>query len=451
MTHRPISRRAALRGFGVTLGLPLLEAMLPVRASAAPASALGGPPRRMAFLYIPNGTIPELWKPKGEGTDYLLSPTLQPLEPIRQDVTVLSGLACDQARAHGDGGGDHARAMGAFLTGRHVRKTSGTDVQAGVSVDQFAAERIGKATRFPSLELGCEFGRQVGSCDTAAYSCIYSNNLSWQTPTAPAPKEVNPRLVFDRLFAGRDRRESSDVAAQREAFNLSILDFVRDEASGLRRRLGAADLRRVDEYLTSVREVERRLTQPPAELPEGAANGAPRPTGVPPLFRDHFRLLADLLVLAFQADLTRVSTLVFGVEGSRRTFPEIGITDEHHGISHHSNRPELVEQHARINRFHVGEFAYFVGKLKAVKEGDGTLLDNCMVLYGGGNSDGNRHTHHDLPLVLAGRGGGTIKPGRHLVYPGETPVTNLFLAMLDRMGLPTDRFGDSTGVLSGLS
>ncbi|QEL14971.1 DUF1552 domain-containing protein [Limnoglobus roseus] len=448
MPTRVISRRAALKGFGVSVGLPFLEAMLPRAAAAAPAA--GKPPTRMAFLYIPNGVIPAKWKPEAEGADYQLSPTLEPLEPFKKDVLVLGGLTCDKARSNGDGPGDHARAMAAFLTGAQAKKTGGADFQAGVSVDQLAAQKVGAATRFPSLELGCEYGRQVGICDSG-YSCVYSNNLSWRSAATPAPKEVHPRLVFDRLFAGGGARESSDAAAQREVYNQSILDFVSEEAGALKKQLGAADLRRMDEYLTSVRDVEKRLTQPPAELPDAVKKLMARPTGIPLGFREHFRLMADLLALAFQADLTRISTVVFGVEGSRRSFPEIDVTDEHHGISHHQNNPKMVDQHFRINKFHVGELAYFLGKLKGIKEGDGTLLDNCMVMYGGGNADGNRHTHHDLPLVLAGKGGGTIKPGRHVVYPKDTPVANLYLAMLDRMGVKADKFGDSTGVLESLS
>ena len=452
MARRRLTRRTVLRGLGVTIALPMLEAMQPPTllrraAAAGPARAF---PRRMAFLYIPNGVVPRHWKPDAAGADFTLPRILKPLEPFRDDMLVLSGLTVDKARPNGDGPGDHARAMAAFLTGAQPRKTGGTEIRAGVSVDQFAARAVGEATRFPSLELACEYGRQEGICDSG-YSCIYSNNLSWRSPTAPAPKEVNPRLVFDRLFANGSARETSDASAQRELFNQSILDFVREDAEQLNRRLGSADRRRMDEYLASVREVERRTEQPPAEIPPEIAEAMPRPTRIPETFRDHFRLMADLLALAFQGDLTRVSTLVFGVEGSRRSFREIGIADEHHGLTHHKNDPGMVEKVVRISEFHAGELAYFLGKLKSIPEGEGTLLDNCMLVYGGGNMDGNRHTHEDLPILLLGKGGGAVSSGRHVQYPANTPLTNLFLSLLDRMGVPADRFGDSTGRLEGLT
>jgi Protein of unknown function (DUF1552) len=451
MWNRPLTRRFVLKGLGVSIGLPLLEAMLPLPLSASQAAASARTfPRRLAFLYIPNGVIVPQWRVTGQGKDFTFGRTLSPLAPFKDDILVLSGLTCDKARPNGDGPGDHGRAMGAFLTATQPRKTAGLDTRTGISLDQFAAQNVGNATRFPSLELGCEYGRQEGNCDSG-YACTYTNNLSWRTPTTPAPKEVNPRLVFDRLFAGQAARETSEAIAQRELFNQSILDFVREDTNQLRNRLGATDLRRMDEYLSSIREVERRLTQPPAELPREVTEAMPRPARIPELFRDHFRLMADLLALAFQGDLTRISTLVFGVEGSRRSFPEIGITDEHHGISHHQNNPTRVEQHARINQFHVEQLAYFLGKLRSIREGDGTLLDNCMICYGGGNADGNAHTHHDLPIVLAGKSGGTIETGRHVVYPRDTPIANLYLCMLDRMGVEAERFGDSTGRLAGLT
>jgi hypothetical protein len=440
-----------LRGLGVTMALPLLEAMLPRMAfSSAAEIAKKTFPRRMAFIYIPNGTIPKQWNTTGEGTDFALSPILEPLAALKDDVLILDGLADKHGMSNGDGPGDHARAMSSFLTGTQPHKTVGQDIRTGQSVDQFAAGKIGNATRFPSLELGLEYGRQEGSCDTG-YACVYSNNLSWRSETTPAPKEVNPRVLFDRLFGGAGDRTTSDVDAQREMYNQSILDFVMEDAQGLNKKLGAGDKHRMDEYMTSVRDVERRLSQPTVPIPAGIAAGMTRPTRIPELFSDHFKLMADLLVIAFQADLTRISTMILGVEGSRRSYPEIGITDEHHAISHHKNDPTRVAQQAAINRFHIEQYAYLLTKLKSIREGDGTLLDNCMILYGGGCKDGNQHTHIDLPIVLAGSGGGTLTTGRRLEYPKMTPITNLYLSMLDSMGIPTDTFGDSTGMLEGLS
>jgi hypothetical protein len=398
----------------------------------------------MAVLYFPNGALMEHWQPGRTGTDFELPRFLKPLAAHMDDMLVLGNLDCDKAQSNGDGPGDHARAMSAFLTGAQPYKTGGADIRAGVSLDQLAAQHIGRATRFPSLELSCEYGRQDGICDSG-YACTYSNNLSWSSATAPAPKEVNPRLVFDRLFAGQNARETSDVLAQRELYNQSILDFVRDELQTLNARLSRSDRRRMDEYLTSIREVERRITAPPADLPDEITQAMPRPVKIPLSFREHFRLMADLLVLAFQGDLTRISTLVFAVEGSRKSYPEAGVIDEHHAVSHYRDDEELKEKYARITEFHMGELAYFVERMKSVREGDGTLLDNSMVLYGCANADGNKHIHRDLPILLFGRAGGTITPGRHVRCAEGTPVANLYLSMLDRLDVPLERFGDSTG------
>jgi hypothetical protein len=361
---------------------------------------------------------------------------------------VLSGLTCDKARPHGDGGGDHARAMSAFLTGCQPRKTDGANIRAGISVDQLAASRVGTATRFPSIEIGCEGGRQSGNCDSG-YSCAYSSSISWRTEATPVPKEVNPRMVFDRLFAGSVRTETRQSQARRERYNQSILDFVNDDASQLRTRLGVNDQRRMDEYLTALREVERRVVNSSrVELPGGQA--LTRPMGVPGDYQEHIRLLTDLLVLAFQTDTTRIATFVYANEGSNRSYRFINVPEGHHDLSHHGRNPEKLEKLRRINRFHITQFAYLLEKLKAVREGDGTLLDNCMIVYGSGNSDGNRHNHDNLPVLLAGKGGGSLTSGRHLVYQRETPITNLYLSMLDRVGVHMDTFGDSTGRLTDL-
>jgi hypothetical protein len=436
------SRRTVLKGLGATVALPFLEAMLPRTAASTPA----GVPKRMAVLYIANGVIMEQWRPVEAGNAFTLPRILTPLEPHRADMLVLSELSC----AKGRGGGAHACTMPAYLSGTSIKKTLGADIQAGVTMDQFAAAQVGRDTRFSSLELGCEYGQQDGYCDTG-YTCVYQTNLSWRTPTTPAPKEINPRIVFDRLFGGAKSRETSEAEAQVEVNRLSILDFVREQATDLNRTLGAADRRRMDEYLTSVREIERQIKQPPYELSADVSKGMARPTTIPAKFADHFRLIADLLVLAFQTDMTRIATLVLGNEGTRRTFPELGFTEEHHGVSHHGNDPIDIEKHTKINQHQVEQLAYFLAKMKAVREGDGTLLDNSMVLYGSGHSDGNRHGKTNLPTLVFGKGGGTLKPGRHVVYPANTPICNLYLSLFERMGVKADKFGDSTGVLPDLS
>ena len=445
----PISRRAALKGLGVTIGLPVLEAMTPAisfaRQSASPMAA-----KRMAFVYVPNGVNVEHWTPKNEGPIFRLPSILEPLAPVKHNLLVLSGLTCDKARPNGDGPGDHARAMAAFLTGRQARKTAGADIRAGVSVDQLAAQRVGSTTRFPSLELGCESGRFAGSCDSG-YSCAYSHNLSWRSENTPQPKEVNPRLVFDRLFSNHIAGDSERSRLQREFFQQSILDFVREDANRLRTRLSSTDNRRVEEYLNSIREIERRLHQASTTPPAENTGGVTRPNGIPSEYSDHLRLMADLLVLAFQTDSTRIATFVFASEGSNRNYRHIDIPDGHHDLSHHQRDPQKLDKIRRINRFHMEQFAYMVNKLQSIREGDRTLLDSCMIMYGSGNGDGNRHNHDDLPVILVGGGAGTLHGGRHIRYPHNTPLCNLYLEMLDRMGCPTERFGDSTGRLAGLT
>jgi hypothetical protein len=439
-----VSRRTLLKGLGVSVALPWLEAM-------APAARAGNatPPRRMAFVYVPNGVNMEAWRPSHEGLGFGLPPSLLPLTPVKEQLLVLSGLTCDKARPNGDGPGDHARAMAAFLTGSQAYKTNGANLRAGISVDQVAAQRIGSATRFPSLEIGAEGGRQAGNCDSG-YSCAYSSNLSWRSPNTPNPKEVNPRAVFDRLFGGRSGSESNQNRARRDLYNQSILDFVADDAQTLLNRLGSNDQRRLDEYLTAIREIERRLNQS-ANAGETTASATPRPTGIPRDYREHLRLLADMLVLAFQSDLTRVATFVFANEGSNRNYRLIDIGDGHHDLSHHGRNAEKLDKLHRINRFHIEQFAYMLEKMKSVREADGsTLLDNSMILYGSGNGDGNRHNHDDLPILVAGTAGGALRSGRHITFPRNTPLANLYLEMLDRMACPLPSFGDSTGRLDGL-
>lgn len=453
---QPISRRTALKGLGVSVALPFLEAMGPSSLLAASTRRRAGQvaapaaPRRMAFFYVPNGVNMRQWQPKAEGAEFLLPKTLEPLSPFKNDLLVVSGLTADKARPNGDGPGDHARAMSAFLTGSQPRKTSGADIRVGISVDQFAAGRVGSATRFASLEIGCEGGRLAGNCDSG-YSCAYSSNLSWRSENTPQPKEVNPRAVFDRLFASHVRGDSNHNQGLRDHFHQSILDFVREDASALRMRLGSADVRRLDEYLTSIREIEQRLERTATTPAPQITGGMRRPLAIPTDYGEYLRVMGDLLALAFQGDVTRIATFVFANEGSNRSYRDIDIPDGHHDLSHHGNNAEKLSKIARINRFHMQQFAYFVGKLKKIREGDGALLDNCMLVYGSGNGDGNRHNHDDLPVVLVGKGGGTISTGRHIRYRRNTPITNLYLEMLDRMGVHEERFGDSTGRLPGLT
>jgi hypothetical protein len=439
MTDLHVSRRAVLRGLGAAVALPWLEALLPRTALGAPAAKA---PLRMPFLYVPNGKHMADWTPAAEGA-LELSKTLLPLKEVKDDVLVLSGLALDKARAHGDGPGDHARAMATFLTGRQARKTSGADIRVGVSVDQLAAQKVGQATRFPSLEIGCEGGRNAGNCDSG-YSCAYSSNLSWRTESTPVAKETNPRLVFERLFA-------APGGNRRDRYKVSLLDFVAEDAARIKTRLGATDVRKLDEYLSGVREIEQRLlrVEKEADRPAGKVPVV-SPTGIPKNYEEHIRLMCDMLVLAFQSDLTRFATFVFANDGSNRSYRDIGVPEGHHDVSHHGRLKAKQEKIQRINEFHVTQLAYLLKKLKSVKEGGRSLLDNCMIVYGSGISDGNRHNHDDLPILLAGKGGGAIKTGRHVRYKKDTPLTNLYLALLDRVGVSVPSFGDSTGRLTGL-
>jgi hypothetical protein len=442
--HR-ISRRTVLRGLGAAVALPWLEAMGPLCGWASGTTPASAAPNRLAVLYVPNGKNMPDWTPRQQGAGFELTPILEPLRAVKDDILLLSGLTADKARPNGDGPGDHARAMATFLTGCQARKTDGADIHAGVSVDQVAAARVGEHTRLPSLEIGCEAGAQAGNCDSG-YSCVYSSTLSWRSATQPLPKEVNPRLVFDRLFgSGPDPQR-----ARRDRLRRSILDFVREDARDLEGRLGAGDRRKLDEYFSAVRDVECRIAKV-EKMPPLAAPAVARPTRVPARYDEHLRLLCDLLVLAFQADVTRVCTFVFANEGSNRPYPFAGVPEGHHDMSHHGNDPRKRAKIRDINRFHVRQLAYLLARLKAVPEGDGTLLDHGMVAYGSGNADGNAHNHDDLPILLAGRGCGTIKPGRHVRYPRETPLSNLWLALLDRMSCKVASLGDSTGALPRLA
>lgn len=441
-----LQRRTFLRGLGTVMALPLLEAMSPLAADTASPS--GSLPRRMAFVYVPNGANMVDWTPRNLGANYDLPKILKPLASVQSELCVLSGLTHDKARAHGDGGGDHARASSVFLTGCQPRKTSGADIHVGVSVDQLVAQKAGHATPFPSLELGCDHGQSSGNCDSG-YSCAYSFNIAWRTPSAPVPPETNPRQAFERLFSNGDPTESTEAHARRLAYRKSVLDLVLDDARTLNRQLGRTDQRKLDEYLSSVRELERRIDFSERMSTE-VAGGKP-PANTPSDYQEHLRLMYDVLALAFRTDSTRVATYIHAHDGSNRAYPFIGISDGHHDLSHHQDDAEKKAKIAQINLFHTTQFAYFVQKLKSTPEGAGTLLDNCMIVYGSGLADGNAHNHDNLPVLLAGRGGGTITPGRHVRYAKETPMTNLYLSMMERMGVEVPRLGDSTGRLDRLS
>ncbi|MCA9087316.1 MAG: DUF1552 domain-containing protein [Planctomycetaceae bacterium] len=444
-THaRELSRRTMLRGLGISLSLPWLEAMGPMTAWSEDAASKTVAPNRLAILYVPNGKHMADWTPAQEGADFELPPTLAPLAPVKNKLLVLSGLTADKARPHGDGGGDHARALAAFLTGSQPYKTDGTNIRAGVSVDQAAAAQIGDRTRLASLELGCEHGSMAGNCDSG-YSCVYSSTMSWMSPTQPLPKEVNPKLVFERLFAtAPDARR-----AERNARRKSILDYVREDTAGLSQRLGSNDVRKLDEYFTSIRDIELRIERaeklPPVKTPDYAV-----PTGVPAAYDEHIRVMCDLMVLAFQADLTRVATFVLANEGSNKPYPFIDVPDGHHDLSHHGGDAAKQAKIQKINLFHTQQLAYLLEKMEAVTEGDGTLLDHATVAYGSGIHDGNAHNHDNLPIVVAGAGCGTLKTGRHVRYPKETPLTNLWMSLLNRMDATVEKLGDSTGTLPDL-
>jgi hypothetical protein len=444
MTQPKISRRTILKGVGAAIALPWLESMGPLTAWADnPAPAGSTIPNRMAFLYVPNGVHMADWRPAAEGAEFVLPRTLEPLREVRDSLTVLTGLTADKARPNGDGPGDHARAMGAFLTGCQPRKTDGADIRAGVSVDQAAASRMGHLTRLPSLEIGCDASQMAGNCDSG-YSCVYSSTISWRSATSPVPKLNNPRLVFERLFGAGDTDR-----VRRDRNRQSVLDFVQDEARSLQPRLSGSDTQRLDEYFAAIRDIEQRI-QRAAQLPEPRRPEMTQPSGIPSNYQEHIRILCDLLVLAFQADITRVSTFVIANEGSNKPYSFIGVSEGHHDLSHHGNDAAKQAKIARINRFHIEQFAYLLGRLRAIREGDGTLLDHCMIAYGSGNSDGNRHNHNDLPVLLAGKGAGTIRAGRHVRYADNTPLNNLWLSMLDRMDCNLQSLGDSTGRLTNL-
>jgi hypothetical protein len=426
---------------GTAVALPFLDAMTPAFASAPKM------PVRMAFVYVPNGIDMRYWNPEYDGRLRELPRILKPMEPFRDNLLLLSNLTHNNGRALLDGAGDHGRCCGSYLTGVQPRK-SAVDIHCGISVDQIVANHIGNETRFPSIEAGMEDARQAGDCDSG-YSCAYTNNLAWRSETQPLPPILNPRALFERLF-GKGGSLTPEERARQSKFRRSILDFVADDARKLQADLGPRDRRKLDEYLTSVREIERQIEK--AEHDNAQIDpGMDKPYGVPADFAEHFRLMTGMITTAFRADLTRVVTFLVTREGSSRAYREIGIPDGHHPLTHHRNDPVMMEKVAQINCYHVRQFAAWVEKLKSIQEGDGSLLDHSMIVYGAGLSDGNRHTHEDLPTLIAGRGGNVLKTGRRVIYRRETPMSNLFLTMMDRMGVPhVEHFGDATGRLDGL-
>lgn len=445
--RKQLSRRAVLRGTGAIVALPLLEAMVPAFASLRPQAA--SPVRRLGIHYAPNGMMMQDWTPAGEGTAFEFSPILEPLAPYRDRVLVLSGLNNRHGWAQpGEGTGDHARAPSSFLTGVHIRKTEGADLQAAVSIDQIAALELGHETQLASLELSLESTEMLGACD-GGYSCAYSNTISWRSPTTPLPMEADPRALFERLFGFNTSTDAGARLAQIRK-ERSLLDSVTDKIARLRRDLGPADRFKLTEYLEAVRDAERRIQmaeqQSARELPV-----VTRPTGAPGSFEEHAKLMYDLLALAYQSDLTRISTFMLSREVSNRAYPDVGVPEAHHDTSHHQNDPVKLEKLSKINRLHLRMFAYFVGKLHSIPDGDGTLLDHSIMLYGAGISDSNIHMHDNLPLVLVGGGASLFKGGRHLRYPEGAPVMNLHMALLDRMGVHTENLGDATGRLEYLS
>jgi len=441
-----IPRRTFLRGLGTAIALPTLEAMQPSSAAAAENTKF---PTRMAFIYIPNGVVQQNWNVTGTGKEFRFSHTLEPLSKHREDLLIFSGLAHHKARANGDGAGDHARANATFLTGCQARKTSGADIKLGVSVDQVAAKQLGEKTRLPSLELSSSGVRLSGRCDSG-YSCAYQYNLAWKNETTPMPPESNPKAVFDRLFAGGSKKDVDENKQRRARYRKSILDFALEDARRLEKKLGHTDKQKLGEYLDSIREVEKSI-EFASRSDVGLPAGYSAPSGKPRDFGQHVRLMGDMMALAFQTDSTRVATFLLAHDGDNRSYPHLGVRQGHHSISHHRNAKDKLAALTKINRYHCTLLAHFLDRLKAIREGEGTLLDHSMVVYGAAIGDGNRHTHHDLPVLLAGKGNGAIRTGRHIHYPTNTPMANLFLNMLDIMGTPVERLGDSTGRLKALA
>lgn len=450
-----LNRRRFLRGLGACLALPAFESVRPFAARAAEAGAAklattaGGTPLRMAFVYFPNGAIQKNWWPGGTGKDFQLARTMEPLAKVKHQLQIFGGLDHVNATPGPDGAGDHARASGTFLTGVRVKKTAGSDIHAGISIDQVVANQIGHLTRFPSLELTTDAVRKSGNCDSG-YSCAYQYNLAWRSPTQPVAPEPNPRLLFERMFGAGARGERAKNLALRQHQQRSILDFVLDDARSLQRNMTARDKDKLEEYLTSVRDIETRIEK--SERFGSPANPVQdTPAGIPPKFDDYIQVMFDMMVLAFQTDTTRISTFLLANEGSNRTFPELEIPEGHHYLTHHQGKQEMIDKVADIDLWYMKQFAKFLEKMERTKDVDGkSLLDNSMIVYGSGHADANRHTHTNLPVILAGGGGGKLTPGR-FTKAGDIPMSNLLLSMADRMGATgVERLGDSTGRASDI-
>lgn len=440
-SRRSLSRRTILRGVGAALSLPLLDAMIPAMTASAKTPAAPTRLRRLGYVYMPMGCDETRWTPKGEGRLEELSPSLEPLAPVKEHVTAVTNLELRNAYP-----GTHATSNAAFLSAARAKHTESSDYYLGVTVDQIAAQKIGAETQLPSLELSMDLLSLAGQCDNG-YACVYQNNLSWSSPTTPLPAEAHPRVVFERLFGDGSDPEGRRAALARRA---SLLDSIAEEMARLQNRLGPADRARVDEYLQSVREVERRIQKAESDAAENPLPDLDRPTGVPASYADHAKLMFDLQALALQGDITRVITFQLARETSNRTYPEIGVPDPHHPLTHHGNDPEKIAKVAKINRFHVSLFAEFLAKLKSIPEGEGTLLDHVLYLYGSGMGNPNLHDHENLPILVAGGAAGKMRGGRHIRYAESTPLANLHLTLLDKVGVPLDRFADSTGKVDEL-
>jgi hypothetical protein len=458
----PVSRRSVLRGLGTTVALPFLDAMAGgslaraatagvTKAAANAAAAATASPTRVAWFFIPNGVNMQNWRPSAEGALGALPPTLAPLKASKEYLTVLSGLTLDNARAKGDGPGDHARSAAAFLTGAHPRKTAGSNIKLGVSADQVIANAIGTNTKLPSLEIGLDRGDRAGNCDSG-YACAYVSNISWRSESAPMPKELNPASLFDRLFgAGGGDKHSAEAREKRLKQRKSILDFVADDSRRLAQQLGKDDQRKLDEYASSVREIEKRVDKARELDKQTVRPDMPRPDGVPGDMAEHMKLMCDLLWLAWRTDQTRVATCMIARDGSNRSYPWLGVKEGHHSVSHHGRNPDKLDAIKKIDLFHLQMFAYFVDKLRTTKEGDGNMLDHSLIMLGSGISDGDRHNHDDLPIITLGKGNGLITPNRHVTYPRNTPLCNLYLHVIQGMGAKEQRFGDSDGKLPKLT
>ena len=443
-----LSRRGFLRGIGAAVGLPALESLSsPLMAAGTVAQSASGSPLRMAYLYIPNGVNMEHWRPKGTGSSYQLGKSMAPLEGLKDDFQIFSGFAHQNATAGRDGAGDHARSNATFLTGARAKKTSGSDISVGVSVDQIAARAVQDSTRLSSLELTCDGVRKSGNCDSG-YSCAYQFNLSWRSETQPMTPEGNPRLVFERLFGGGSAKDRAANLRNRLTTQKSILDFIADDAKSMQKHLGRSDQIKLDEYLTGVREIEQRIEKSES-LGAPVDPGREAPSGEYRNYQEHMRLMMDMMVLSFQTDSTRVSSFLMAHDGSNRSFKEIGVSEGHHNLSHHKRRASNLEKIQKIDHFYLQQLAYFFQKMKETEDTDGkSLLHNSMIVYGSGISDGDRHSHHDLPVIVGGNAGGAFTPGRHVDLRDQVPLSNLYLRMLNEFGVETKRFGDSTGALN---